>query len=366
MATPTTSTVAGGQTPAISHRRRQVGRAAVAAWAIALTAFCLYDGFPFDRAYQSLWILSGLAAASIARPWRHVARIFADWVPFIAILYLYDYSRGAADLLGATVQVEGPIMWDRALFLGADPTVWLQQTFYDPRAVHWWDKIGALVYTSHFFVVWVIAAVLYHRDREHWFRWARAVVVLSFAGLATYALMPSAPPWYASREGLLPPLHRISTRGLDSLGLSFADGLIDQGRAVANDVAAIPSLHTAFAVLVSVWFFNRVPRRHRWWLQPILAVYPIAMLTVLVYSGEHYVVDGLIGSVYVVAVLAGLALWDRRRTAAVALPAADGPAVGSAAADGPAVGSGATDGPAVGSAAAWAQPAAAEGDLAPS
>ena len=172
--------------------------------------------------------------------------------------------------------------------------------------------------------------------------------------------------------------------------------MIDQGRAVANDVAAIPSLHTAFAVLVSVWFFNRVPRRHRWWLQPILAVYPIAMLTVLVYSGEHYVVDGLIGSVYVVAVLAGLALWDRRRTAAVALPAADGPpegsaaadgpaegsaatdrpAVGSAATDGPAEGSAATDGPAegsaatdrqaVGSAAASAQPAAAEGDLAPS
>lgn len=311
---------------AVSNRRRQLGRVAVAVWATALIVFCLRYGFPFDRAYQTLWILSGLLAASISRPWRRVARIFVDWVPFIAILYLYDYSRGAADLLGRPVQVQGPILWDRALFLGADPTVWMQQTFYDPETVRWWDAVGAVVYCSHFLAVWVIAAVLYQRNREHWFKWARAVIVLSFAGLLTYALLPAAPPWYAAREGLLPPLDRISTRGLDSLGLSGAQGLFDQGRAVVNEVAAIPSLHTAFAVLVSIWFFNRVPKGQRWWLQPLLVAYPVAMLAMLVYSGEHYVVDGLIGAGYVVAVLAVLALWDRRRSAgALPLPQSECP-----------------------------------------
>jgi len=300
-------------TPAIAPWRVSVGRVAVAVWAVALTVYCLRYGFPFDRANQSLWILSGLAIASIARPWQRVARIFLDWLPFIAILYLYDYSRGAADLLGRPVQVEGPILWDRALFFGADPAVWLQQTFYDPDTVHWWDAVGSVIYVSHFLVVWVIAAVLYQRNRDHWFRWARALIALSFAGLVTYALMPAAPPWYASQEGLLPPLERISTRGLDTLGLSAAERLVDQGQAVVNDVAAIPSLHTAFAVLVCIWFFRRVPHAQRWWLQPLLVAYPIAMLAVLVYSGEHYVVDGLIGAVYVVAVLGGLALWDRWR-----------------------------------------------------
>jgi len=299
----------------VSPARVRAGRVAVAVWAVALTFYCLRYGFPFDRANQSLWILSGLAVASIARPWRRVARIFLDWLPFIALLYLYDYSRGAADLLGRPVQVEGPILWDRAIFLGADPAVWLQQTFYDPDTVHWWDAVGALVYCSHFLVVWVIAAVLYQRDRDHWFRWARALIVLSFAGLITYALMPAAPPWYASQEGLLPPLERISTRGLDALGLSSAERLVDQGQAVVNDVAAIPSLHTAFAVLVSVWFFSRVPKRQRWWLQPLLIAYPVAMLAMLVYSGEHYVIDGIIGALYVAAVLAALAWWDRRRSA---------------------------------------------------
>lgn len=294
--------------------RRRLGRAAVAVWAAALVLFCVRYGFPFDRASMSLWILTGLLAASVGRPLRRVGRIFLDWLPFILILYLYDYSRGAADSLGATVQVEGPIRWDRALFLGADPAVWLQQTFYDPQRVRWWDVVGSLVYVSHFVVVWVIAAALYQRDREHWYRWARALVVLSFAGLVTYALLPAAPPWYAAQEGLLPPLDRISTRGLDPVGLSFADALIDQGRAVTNDVAAIPSLHTAFAVLVCLWFLRRVPQPHRWWLQPLLIGYPVAMLATLVYSGEHYVIDGIIGAAYVVAVLAGLAWWDRWRS----------------------------------------------------
>ena len=181
--------------------------------------------------------------------------------------------------------------------------------------MHWWESVGALVYCSHFLLVWVIAAVLYQRDRDQWFRWARALVILSFAALATFALMPAAPPWYASREGLLPPLERIATRGLDPLGLSFAESLIHQGRAVTNDVAAIPSLHTAFAVLVCVWFFNRVSAGHGWWLRPLLIAYPVTMLAMLVYSGEHYVVDGLIGALYVFAVLGGLAVWERRREA---------------------------------------------------
>lgn len=204
--------------PVVSTWRRRLGWAAVAVWAGALIWFCLQYGVPFDRAYQTMWILAGLAAASVGRPWRQLARTFLDWVPFVLILYLYDYSRGAADLLGGTVQVEGPLTWDRALFLGADPTVWLQQNVYDPQTVHWWEAVGALVYCSHFLVAWVIAAVLYLRDRDHWFRWARAVIALSFAALVTYALMPSAPPWYAAREGYLPPVDRIATRGLDPLG----------------------------------------------------------------------------------------------------------------------------------------------------
>jgi hypothetical protein len=290
-----------------------LGRVAVGVWAAGLLWFVLTQGFPFDRGYQTLWILSGLVAAGVGRGWRHVRRIFLDWIPLIVVLVVYDYSRHFAELLGRPVMIEPQISWDRLLFFGNVPTIWLQQHFYDPTTTHWWDSVGALVYISHFLAAWAIAGILYWRNRDEWFLWVRAVVVLSFAGLITFALQPSAPPWYAARDGYLPPVARIAWRGLDSLGLHGASQLIDRGAAVANDVAAVPSLHTGFAVLISMWFYPRVTQRHRWWLRPLLVLYPIAMLTMLVYSGEHYVSDGLIGAVYVVGTLLGLRWWDRRR-----------------------------------------------------
>ena len=146
-------------------------------------------------------------------------------------------------------------------------------------------------------LAWAIAAVLYVRNRTLWFKWARAIVTLSFSALVVFTIMPAAPPWYAANiEHLIPPVERISTRGLDPIGLRMANELIEQGRAVANDVAAFPSLHTAFAVITALFFFCMVPKRHRFWLRPLLIIYPIAMLAALVYSGEHYVVDGIAGA----------------------------------------------------------------------
>lgn len=297
----------------VSPHRRTAGRVAVAVWAVGLVWFCITQGFPFDRANMTIWILSGLVAAGVGRPLGSMKRIFRDWVPFIAVLYLYDYSRHLAVLLGRPVLETPQISWDTTLFLGTTPVLWLQQHFYDPTTVHWYDSVASLVYVSHFVAVWAIAAVLYLRNRREWFQWARVLVVLSFAGLITFALVPSAPPWYAAKDGYLPPVERIATRGLDGLGIHWARQLIDGGAAVSNDVAAIPSLHTGFAILIAIWFYARIPERHRIWARPLLVAYPVVMLLVLVYSGEHYVVDGLIGAVYVFAAVFGLRAFDRWR-----------------------------------------------------
>ena len=297
-----------------ARRSVVVRRAALTVWAAALVTFCFLNGVPFDRATQTLWIMSGVLLARIGKPWRSAVRVVADWLPLVGALYLYDYSRGAADALGIPVHVVDPVDWDRALLFGNDATPWLQQRSSDPSAVHWWDTAASLIYVTHFLLVWIIAAVLYLRDRREWFLWGRALVVLSYAALVTFVIFPSAPPWYAGGQGVIAPVARIATRGLDPIGLHAAAQLVNQGTAAANDVAAIPSLHTAFVVLVAAWFWPRVPARYRWWLRPILFAYPVLMLATLVYTGEHYIVDGLIGALYVAAVLIGLRAWDTWRS----------------------------------------------------
>jgi membrane-associated phospholipid phosphatase len=91
--------------------------------------------------------------------------------------------------------------------------------------------------------------------------------------------------------------------------LHLVGGALDQGQYLVNPVAAMPSLHMAFATLAAGFFwFGR-----RWWQRILLALYPIAMGVTLVYGGEHYVIDELVGVAYALAVIAVWRHLGRRR-----------------------------------------------------
>lgn len=59
-----------------------------------------------------------------------------------------------------------------------------------------------------------------------------------------------------------------------------------------NAVAAMPSLHASFALIVPAFF---LPWLRPIWLKAAVLVFPVIMLTSLVYLGEHWVIDGLVG-----------------------------------------------------------------------
>jgi membrane-associated phospholipid phosphatase len=74
----------------------------------------------------------------------------------------------------------------------------------------------------------------------------------------------------------------------------------------------VPSLHTAFALIVAVSLW---PRGRLRWLRPLVALYPIAMAFSLVYTGEHYVFDVLLGWVYAAAAIAAVRVVEQRLVA---------------------------------------------------
>ena len=167
----------------------------------------------------------------------------------------------------------------------------------------------------------IVAAVLWLRNRQRWIAYTAHVIGVALVGVTTYILVPAAPPWYAAARGVIPPVERLSGLGWDVVGLHSAGALLDHGQAKVNLVAAIPSLHTAFAVLVLLFFWpvlNRIARA-------LLALYPLLMGLILVYSGEHYVIDVLAGWVCAGIVASGLALiarlWRRHRAAQAPSPA---------------------------------------------
>lgn len=285
---------------------------AVAIWITLTGGYVIWQGIPFDRATQLLIILTASLAFAVGTTTRAI-RVFADWVPFFVLLYGYDYSRGAADTFGFKVRVEEiyniELSWFGWLFNGQIPTVWLQQHLYNPNQTAWWESLVALVYVSHFVVPWAIVGILYIKNRALWIMFARRVITISFAALITYILVPAAPPWYAAKEGLSEPVARIATRGWEIIGLPIAGQIISLGQGVVNQVAAIPSLHAGMAVTISLFFWARAGLM----LRTFLVCYVSLMTFALVFGGEHYIFDAILGLGYALAGEFGARFWESRR-----------------------------------------------------
>jgi len=291
-----------GPTPRVRAVRGRLVRTAL--WvglALCFAFTCRERGLPTDRVVLLGWVLAGLAVHAALEGPRRVVRLLVDWVPLAGLLLAYDASRGFADQLGAAVHVREPAAVDRWLGGGALPTVVLQH-HWDAA---WWEALAALVYGSHFVVTPLVLAVLWVRDRARWARYARLVLALSAAGLVTYVLYPAAPPWLAAKDGVIEPVRRLSATGWDVLGLPHAGALLTDSQGQVNKVAAVPSLHTAFAVLVCLVLF---PMARRVWMRVGLVAYAVLMPLVLVWSGEHYVVDTLLGALYAAGVVAAAAV----------------------------------------------------------
>lgn len=274
--------------------------------------FVAAEGVPTNRASLAAIIVSGLMLTSIGRSWRATAQVAIDWFPFTAVLLLYDRTRGVADGLGIELHEHDALDVEKWLFGGTEPTVWLQQHLFNPAHVYWFDALCTLVYTSHFVATPVLAAVLWLRDRALWLRYISRVILLSLAGLVTYCVFPEAPPWMAARDGLSAPVERLSARGWIWLHAGNLDDLLARAQNEgSNPVAAMPSLHFAFALLIALMIGTRLRSRWRY----LLALYPLAMGFTLVYCGEHYVIDLLAGLLYALVVHYAMNRWEARRRA---------------------------------------------------
>ncbi|GAA4591754.1 phosphatase PAP2 family protein [Actinoplanes octamycinicus] len=289
-------------------------------WGVVFAVGVYFVGVPTsDPLIAFGWLWLATIAWRNDQPWRTHLRFLRDWLPIALLLVVYNVSRSWADDFFAP-HVTPLIDADKAMFGwltgGQVPTTWLQQHLYHPGETPWWLAVVTLVYVSHFLTVPTIAVILWVRARAPWARFMRRWFTLCVFGLATYFLYPAAPPWWAHEHGqLTEPVARISTNGWDVLGLHGAGNTLNALQVEqSNPVAAMPSLHTAWAMMAVAFFLPAV--RRRWW--PLLLAYPLAMTFTLVYTGEHYMIDVLVGWLYVALVflLVGRAeRWWARRAA---------------------------------------------------
>lgn len=212
-------------------------------------------------------------------------RVILWWGASLVVLGAYALLRGKMDDLG--MPVHGAEI-ERAT-LGSLPTVWLQDHIWRlaPHELEWGS---VLVHSSWFFVPMLAGLFVSLRRPDRvgsFFRWW---IALELVALPLFALFPMRPPWMESSE-----VTRI-------IALRFG-GHIDD----SNALAAMPSLHVAFPLVISLWFF-----RERWRMPGIVMLaYTCLVASEVVFSGEHYVVD-VLGAAMTAAAIALASRIDAR------------------------------------------------------
>jgi membrane-associated phospholipid phosphatase len=269
----------------------------------ALTTFCIYaivwtrdNGILWDRVGIAKAVGVFLVCAFIGRPARQWATLVIDVLLYSAMWFAYETTRGAADgkILGIKfpLQVQSVRNIDRVLFFGHDPNTVLQKHFWK-STVHWWDKVASLTYFTHFIFVPIVMGVLWATSHRQWARFMKRFATVIGVACLMFIVFPTAPPWMAAKNyHLLPPLQRSTGRGFIAVGLHAAAASWNNAKAWSNAVAAMPSLHASFALIVPAFF---LPRIKPIWLKAVVLTFPVLMLTSLVYLAEHWVIDGLVG-----------------------------------------------------------------------
>lgn len=273
----------------LRNSTRSRARVALVVYAVATAVFVVRYGLILQWDMLTVWMVGLLTLMTLARGTGDVVSLFRDWGLLAFFFVFYVASRGAADSLGMPVRSMEGI--DRAIGFGTIPTAWLQDVIPRGAEPAPWELAFPLVYVTHFLGSFAIAAVLWWRNRSVFRQWIRRLVTLSFIGLAGYILLPTIPPWMASYEGDIAPVDRNVVRGWEYLHLETAGDAIEWGRAGTNHIAAMPSLHAGYSMLICLFLWPKLTR----WGKAMLALYPTWMGFVLVATAEHWVIDVFAG-----------------------------------------------------------------------
>jgi len=145
-----------------------------------------------------------------------------------------------------------------------------------------WTYFNAQFTVTFLFLLW---AYLRHTDRYWTIR--NTVIAADAIGLIGYLAYPTAPP------RMLPHLGFVDT--LNGAAVNHHSGAI---ASLANPYAAMPSLHTAYALIFGV---SGVMLARRWWMRGLWALYPGLVVFSIVATANHFILDAVAGAAVALA-----------------------------------------------------------------
>lgn len=243
--------------------------------------------------------MRGSARVVTLRSPRLRPRIAGEALTLVWLLWAYDQIRSHTEVRRGAAITSGRWLLHLEQLLHVD----VERRLNAWTASHpLWNLLAASWHQyAHLSVTVTVLAWCWWR-RPELYRWARtSLVLVNVLGLATFLLFPVAPPRLLPGQGFVD----------SSVLAGFSSGRL--GPVHADEYGAMPSLHVAWAVWVAVvCLYAAAGRRSaRLWL-----LYPAVTSTVVLVTGNHYVLDVLAGAAAAALALVHARLLPARRAAA--------------------------------------------------
>jgi hypothetical protein len=205
----------------------------------------------------------------------------------VAVLFLM-YKLGRQALAGdvPAAYANAADIWHLERAWGLPSEAALQQTILGHG---WLVRAANLYYAGVHFPATAALLLWTYRRRPDLYRWARTTLAaLTATAFVVHVLIPLAPPRLLATAGM------VDTGNV--VGPSVYTATTDS---IANQYAAMPSLHVGWAAVVAIVLVRATRSRWRWlWL-----LHPLATLAVVVVTANHYWLDAAVALLLLGAIL---------------------------------------------------------------
>jgi len=245
--------------------------------------------FPRSVPFWSSAVSSRAAVTTRPNLWRESALL-------VSLFLVYRFGRAFIAGHVEAAMVNATEVWDVERLLRMPSELAVQQWMLrwpDLVAAANWYYVGV-----HFPITAIFLAWGWWRRPPSDYRWARRMIITMTAlAFAIHTAMPLAPPRMMVRLGFV-----------DTMATIGPSAYAGNAATIANQFAAMPSLHVGWALLLSVVVIRTTRTRWRW----LTLAHPGITTLVVVVTANHYWLDAIVA-----AALLGitLAITPRLKTA---------------------------------------------------
>jgi membrane-associated phospholipid phosphatase len=257
-----------------------------------LASFVVQYGMIFT--FITILLSIRVLLSPVTKVWAHLAR---EICLAMMLYFVYYLVRGIVkdQVTEAHLRAHAIVDLERSLGLFQEPAVqaWALNHELLIRFVNW-------IYVWWFWppIIFGLSWLFLHH-REHYEPYRNALLISGAMGLVVFALFPVAPPRFLAGIDVI---DTVTQRSVSS------HVLLPQG--LSNKYAAMPSLHAGWTFLMGIAFVRHA--RHPL-AQAFGVALPLCMFASIVVTGNHFIIDGIVGQLFALTALLLAYELQRRR-----------------------------------------------------